>query len=317
MEKVSTKEYLRSNPAEPGVLLAIIVVSYNSKNYLEKCIDSIVNFTPLKYKDLLELVIVDNNSDDGSKQLIEEFCKKHVFIRSIINNENMGFAYANNQAIVSSSADYFFLLNSDTEVYENSLEGVLEYIKNDNPTEKIGILGPKIINSDGTIQDSCRKFPSLLNAAAHNILSLINPDNRFSRQYKMTDADRSRSFETDWVSGSAMLISKAALAASGLFDEKYFMYVEDVDLCYRMWKSGYKVIYYPEIKVLHHIGKSGENNPVRAQKLMQKSALRFFVKINKKSWKLILIPLVIPILGFRIVLTWIKFQNSKKLFPKT
>ncbi len=311
MGKSKTEEYFKSDEAVSDFLLAIIVVSYNSKEYLEKCIDSIIRFIPEAGKELIEIIIVDNNSTDGSRELIEDFSSRFAFFRSIMNDKNMGFAYANNQAITSSSADYFFLLNSDTEVYENSLKNVLEFIKKDVPSEKIGILGPKIINSDGTIQNSCRRFPSLVNAAAHNILSLINPDNRFSRQYKMADADRDKSFETDWVSGSAMIISKTALGASGLFDEKYFMYVEDVDLCYRMWKSGYKVIYYPDIRILHHIGKSGDNNPVKVQKMMQKSALRFFLKINKKSFKIILIPLVLPILGSRILLTWAKYQKSK------
>ncbi len=311
METGKPEKYFKSEASpSDGILLAVIVASYNSKKYLQKCIDSVIKFIPEKDKELIEIIIVDNNSTDGSKELVEEFCGNYFFIRSIMNDKNMGFAYANNQAISSSSADYFFLLNSDTEIFENSIENVLRYIKNDIPSDKIGILGPKIINSDGTVQDSCRKFPSLINAAAHNILSLINPDNRFSRHYKMSDADRSRSFETDWVSGSAMLISKAALNISGLFDEKYFMYVEDVDLCYRMWQSGYKVIYFPDIKVLHHIGKSGDNNPVKVQKLMQKSALRFFLKVNKKSWKIILIPFVLPILGFRIFLTWVKCRKS-------
>ena len=310
----SKEEYLECDAVSKNKILAVIVVSYNSRSYLEKCINSIVESIPETEEDIIELIIVDNNSDDGSKSLIEDLCKKHAILKSIINVKNMGFAYANNQAIKSSSANYFFLLNSDTEIYEDSIESVLEYIKNDIPSNKIGIIGPKIINSDGTIQSSCRKFPSLINAVAHNILSLINPDNKFSRQYKMADADRSKSFETDWVSGSAMIISKAAMDNSGLFDDKYFMYVEDVDLCYRMWKSGYKVVYFPKIKVLHHIGKSGNNNPVKAQKMMQKSALRFFVKINKKSWKIILIPFVLPILGFRIILTWINFKKKKNNF---
>jgi GT2 family glycosyltransferase len=305
-DRLKTAEHSEANAGLQNKLLSIVVVSYNSRHYLKKCIDSIVKFLPKTYKGRTELVIVDNNSDDGSVVLIDDFCACHSFIRSIYNNKNRGFAYANNQAISSSLADFFFLLNSDTEVYEDSLKNVFDYIKNRSFSDKTGITGPRIINSDGSIQNSCRKFPTLLNAAAHNILSLIKPDNKFSKEYKMADVDKSRSFETDWVSGSAMLIANNALARTGLFDEKYFMYVEDVDLCYRMWKAGFKVIYYPKIEVLHHIGKSGNNNPVKVQKLMQKSALRFFIKVNKKSWKIILIPLVLIILGLRIALTWIK-----------
>lgn len=306
MNVLKTGKTLRKNELFCPRLLAIIIVSYNSRNFLKKCIDSIIKYFPQAYKNDIEVIIVDNNSNDGSQELINSFSIQHNFISSIYNDKNRGFACANNQAIRSSIADFFLLLNSDTEVYENSLKEVLDYINNYDYPEKIGITGPRIINSDGSVQNSCRKFPSLLNAAAHNVLSIFNPENKFSKEYKMTDADRSKSFKTDWVSGSAMLIEKTALAATGLFDEKYFMYVEDVDLCYRMWKAGYKVIYYPKIEILHHIGKSGDNDPVKIQKLMQKSALRFFIKVNKNSLKILLLPFVLLVLGLRILLTWLK-----------
>lgn len=310
MNELKTEEHLKNNEAFCNKELAIIVVSYNSRYFLKKCIDSIIKYFPEAYKSAAEVIIVDNNSDDGSQALIKDLCAQHSFISSIYNDKNRGFASANNQAIRSSAADFFFLLNSDTEVYKNSLKDVFDYIENYDCAEKIGITGPRIINSDGSVQNSCRKFPSLLSAAVHNVLSIFNPENKFSKEYKMADADKSKSFETDWVSGSAMLIEKTALATTGLFDEKYFMYVEDVDLCYRMWKAGYKVIYYPKIEILHHVGKSGNNNPVKVQKLMQKSALRFFVKVNKKSLKILLLPFVLLILGLRIMLTWVKFLKK-------
>jgi GT2 family glycosyltransferase len=291
-------------------LFTIIVVSHNSENYLKRCLDSIIHFIPEIDTKLFDIIIVDNNSSDGSKSLIEKYSKDFDYISSIINEKNMGFAYANNQAILSSCSIYYLLLNSDTEIFENTLENVIDYINNEAPDNNVGILGPKIINSDGTVQLSCRRFPSLFSAAIHNMLSSINPNNRFSREYKMADVDRSKVIEVDWVSGSAMLISASALKITGLFDEKYFMYVEDVDICYRMWQAGYKVIYFPKISVLHHIGKSGEANPVKAQRMMQKSALRFYIKVYKRSWKIILIPFATLILGLRIFFTWLK--NVKK-----
>jgi GT2 family glycosyltransferase len=204
------------------------------------------------------------------------------------------------------------LLNSDTEVYENSINGLIDFFERSaKKAIKIGVAGPKIINSDGSVQLSCRRFPSFINAAFYTILAGIKPDNRFSRRYKLADADRSRPFEVDWVSGSAMMISGEAIKQTGMFDENYFMYVEDVDLCYRMRQSQFKVYYYPLVKILHHIGGSTENDLILSQIRMQKSVLYFYIKTYKKSWKIILIPLVFPVIGFRILITCLKNSNKK------
>jgi GT2 family glycosyltransferase len=287
--------------------LSVIIVSYNSRDYLKNCIDSIIKFSPLLGENEFEVIIVDNDSTDDSSGFIEKNYLQYSFIRLIKNEANMGFSHANNLAIKNSNSKYYFLLNSDTEVYENSISGLIDFfeISAKNGID-IGVTGPKIINPDGSLQLSCRRFPSFINAAFYTILAGIKPDNRFSRRYKLADADRSRPFEVDWVSGSAMMISGDAVRQIGLFDENYFMYVEDVDICYRMWNNGFKVYYYPLVKILHHIGGSGANDSMLPQIRMQKSVLYFYIKTYKKSWKIILIPLVFPVLGFRILITYLK-----------
>lgn len=296
-----------SNLSSSQKVLSIIIVSYNSKNYLKNCIDSILKYPPKLGEDKYEIIIVDNNSKDGSVEFIEETYNKYKFIKLIKNNSNKGFSYANNIGIKNSNSKYYLLLNSDTEVFQNSINKLMDFFNESEKSKlKLGIAGPKIINSDGSIQLSCRRFPSILNAAFYTILAGIKPDNRFSRNYKLAGIDRAKPFKVDWVSGSAMMVSKAALDSAGLFDEKYFMYVEDVDLCYRMWEKDFKVFYYPFAEVLHHIGGSGENNSVLSQIRMQKSVLYFYIKTYKKNWKIILIPLVFPVLGFRILMTYFK-----------
>ncbi|MHB1347907.1 MAG: glycosyltransferase family 2 protein [Candidatus Humimicrobiaceae bacterium] len=293
-------------------IVSIIIVSYNSRDYLKKCIDSILRFPPHLSQNEYEIIIVDNNSTDGSVALIEKEYLRLGFIRLFKNDANKGFSHANNLAIKNSDSRYFLLLNSDTEVYENSIDGLLEFFERLKEKKiNIGIAGPKIINSDGSVQLSCRRFPSFINAAFYTILAGIKPDNRFSRRYKLTDADRSRPFEVDWVSGSAMMISAKALKHTGLFDENYFMYVEDVDLCYRMWQRQFKVYYYPLVKILHHIGGSTDSDPTNSQIRMQKSVLYFYIKIYKKTWKIVLIPFIFPVLGFRILITYLKNSNKK------
>jgi GT2 family glycosyltransferase len=293
--------------------LSVIIVSFNSRNYLKNCIDSIIKFPPSLGENEFEVIIVDNNSNDGSVDFIEKNYSQYSFIRLIKNEANMGFSHANNLAIKNSNSGYYLLLNSDTEVYENSISGLIEFFEiSKREGKKIGVVGPKIINPDGSLQLSCRRFPSFINAAFYTILAGIKPDNRFSRRYKLADADRSRPFEVDWVSGSAMMISGDAIRQIGLFDENYFMYVEDVDICYRMWQSGFKVYYYPLVKILHHIGGSGISDLMLPQIRMQKSVLYFYIKTYKKSWKIILIPLVFPVLGFRILITYLKNKKLKQ-----
>ncbi|MCE5329229.1 glycosyltransferase family 2 protein [bacterium] len=310
------KENTRVFPADKinnnAKIVSIIIVSFNSRKFLKNCIDSIIKFPPDLSGNEFEIIVIDNNSSDGSPELVEKNYLKYDFVKLIKNDSNKGFSYANNIAIKGSNSKYFLLLNSDTEVYENSINGLVEFFEDSYKKGlNIGIAGPKIINSDGSIQLSCRRFPSFLNAAVYTILASIKPDNRFSRKYKLADADRNMPFEVDWVSGSAMMIASESLKITGIFDENYFMYVEDVDLCYRMWRKGFKVYYYPLVKVLHHVGGSGENNTVLSQVRMQKSVLYFYIKTYKKTWKIILIPLVFPVLGFRILMTYLKNINKK------
>ncbi len=171
----------------------------------------------------------------------------------ITNKENKGFAAASNQAIIATDSRYILLINSDCEVYEDSINKLIDYMDK-NP--QVSVAGPKIINSDGSVQYSCRRFPSFFGAAAHTILTHIYPANPISRKYMMVDVSRDEPFSVDWVSGSCMIIRRSALEETGPLDENYFMYVEDIDICYRMWQNGWEVHYMPYSDVLHHVGGS-------------------------------------------------------------
>jgi GT2 family glycosyltransferase len=276
--------------------LCISVISYNGLSFLKECLDSLLSYPPDKE---YEILVVDNASSDGSPEFIKN---SYPQIKLIINNVNIGFAAANNQAIKSSKSEYVLLINSDCKVYKDSLNKLIEFM---DSVRNAGVIGPKIINSDGSIQFSCRKFPSILNAGFHSILTNIAPNNPFSRKYKLVDINRDNPFEVDWVSGSCMLIRRDALDDAGFMDEHYFMYVEDVDLCYQMWKKNWKVFYFPHSEILHHIGGSTSDKKLKASFRMQKSIFYFFWKNYKKSWKILLIPFLIIVLGLRIFLTFL------------
>jgi len=277
--------------------LTVSIVSYNSLNFLRDCLDSILENPPsLKY----EIIVVDNASADGSCELVQ---KNFPQVKLLRNSKNTGFAAANNKAISKTNSKYILLINSDCKVYKNSLDNLVSFMEKN---KKVGIAGPKIINSDGSVQLSCRKFPSIFNAAFHTILTNIVPNNPFSRKYKLADVNRDTPFEVDWVSGSAMIIRRKALEDTGPIDERYFMYVEDLDLCYRMWQKSWKVYYYPCASILHHIGGSSGNSELKACFRMQRSVFYFFWKNYRKSWKVFLIPLLIIVLAFRVFITFFK-----------
>lgn len=287
--------------------LTVSIVSYNSLDFLEECLWSIFKNPPAAG---YEIIVVDNASDDGTSEFLK---KNYPEITLILNSKNIGFAAANNKAIKNSDSRYVILMNSDCEVYEKSLDNLIEFMDS-NPDA--GIAGPKIINSDGTIQLSCRKFPSIFNAAAHTMLGDIFPNNPFSKRYKLAGISRDNPSRVDWVSGSCMIIRRKALKDTGILDEKYFMYVEDVDICYRMWQKNWAVYYCPLAEVMHHIGGSvgsGRIRKIKSSFRMQRSVFYFFWKNYRKNWRIILIPLLVLILGFRLCIAVIKsFFPGKK-----
>lgn len=287
--------------------LSIIIITYNSLGYIAECIGSIYKYPP---KDDYEVIIVDNASTDGTVKFIQE---KYPSIHLITNSMNRGFAAANNQGIDASDSEFILLINADCEVYKHSIDRLIDYL-GDNP--RTAIAGPRIFNSDGSIQYSCRTFPSFFGAAVHTLLAHIYPNNPVTRKYKLIDVNRDQPFSVDWVSGSCMMIKREALDSSGPFDENYFMYVEDIDLCYRMWQNGWEIHYMPYAEVLHHVAgssrkkksreKKSRRAQVRASYRMQKSVFYFFWKNYRGTSRVLLIPFIVLALGLRLVIAAVK-----------
>ncbi len=253
---------------------------------------------------------MDNSSTDGTPGHIR---KKYPRIQLIANDKNRGFAAAANQGIDSSGSEYILLINADCQVYEHSIDRLMDYLDSD---PRVAVAGPRILNSDGSLQYSCRTFPSFLEAAVHTLLAHIYPNNPVTRKYKLMDAGRDKPFRVDWVSGSCMMIRRAALEDTGNFDEKYFMYVEDIDLCYRMRQNDREVHYVPHAEVLHHIAGSSRKKKsrekksrrahIRASWRMQKSVFYFFRKNYRGTSRMLLIPFIIIALGIRFSIAGLK-----------
>lgn len=250
--------------------LTVTICSWNTLVDLRACLASL---QAVRDELDFEVIVVDNNSEDGSPDMV---AAEFPWVRLERMYVNLGFAGGHNHAIKMRSAPHAFPLNSDTVVHAGALRKVYDFAC-EHP--EVGIVGPKLLNPDGTLQYSCRRFPNPVAALFRNTpIGKLFPNNRFTREYLMQDWDHTISREVDWVSGAAFLVRQEVIDQVGLFDEEYFMFCEDVDWCWRTWKAGFKVVYYPEAVITHAIGRSTDKAPNRMIGRFHKSMLRFYTK---------------------------------------
>lgn len=235
--------------------LSIIIVNYRTYQLTKETIESVNKNHPFNY----DIYVVDNASKDGSLLNLEEDFKDQMdagLIKFMSNPENMGFSYANNQAIEESESKYVLLLNSDTKVQGDALEKCLAYMAGD---KEIGALGCKVLLPDGSLDKACRRsFPTPTVSFYRMIgLSKLFPGSKRFGQYNLTYLDENGTYEVDSLSGAFMLVRKEAIDQIGLLDEDFFMYGEDIDWCYRLKQAGWKVVYHGDAQITHYKGGSG------------------------------------------------------------
>lgn len=232
--------------------ISIIIVSYNTKKLLRDCLNSLFEAG----KDMnCEVIIVDNASTDGSVRVAKEF-ENFLNIKLIVNKVNKGFGGANNQGIKIAGSDLLLLLNSDTIVNKNALERPLSYMKEN---KNVGVLGCKLVGIDGNVQSSGGYFPNLFNVFFWmTFLDDIKPIYIRIKPYHINpNFENEYIREQDWVTGAYFMIRKKIFDDLGGFDEDYFMYVEEMDYCYRIKSKNWKIIYYPYSDIVHLGGASG------------------------------------------------------------
>ena len=273
--------------------LAVIVVNYNAGDFLRRCMESLHGAAG----DVrVQTVIVDNASKDGSP---EAAAAGHEDVELIRNPVNRGFAAAANQGIAATSAPLILLLNPDAEIIGGTLASLVK-VARERP--RAGAIGALVRNPDGSIQPSARRVPRLGEALGHAFLGPLNPSNRFTRSYTLADWDRASEREVEWVSGSAMLLRREALEEVGAFDDGYFMYVEDVDLCTRLRSGGWQVLFSPELEVVHQIGVSTRGQRGRMAFAHADSIYRYFSKFRSGGAAVLLKPFVRVALWLRAIL---------------
>jgi N-acetylglucosaminyl-diphospho-decaprenol L-rhamnosyltransferase len=274
-----------------SLAVAAVVVNYNAGSHLEACLSSIAA------AGVEAVVVVDNGSTDGSRSVAEA-----SGARWTETGANVGYGRAANRGAdldAQPSAEYLLVCNPDLVVRHGAIAAMARAL-DDDPL--VGAVGPRMVNVDGSLYPSARSFPLLIDAVGHGLLGQVAPRNRFSRRYRLLDWDHGNAADVDWVSGACFLIRREAWDDVGGFDPSYFMYMEDVDLCWRLGRAGWRVRYEPAAEVLHVQGVSADLHPYRMLAAHHISMWRFAWRTTTGRRRVAL-PMVAAGLMGRFVLT--------------
>ena len=292
--------------------LSVVIISWNSEHDLENCLSSILRQTYIPS----EVILVDNASTDGSVQLVVKKFPNAAIIR---NRENIGFAKAVNQGMRRARSKYILMLNPDTVLKEGALEKMVAFADSD---PKIGIVGPKLVFPDGTVQKEVQRFPTLWPMVfwlfrLHRIPPF--PNLPPLRGFLLRDFDYEKTQEVEHLMGAALLLrwkmldeiglSSQGRWASGPFDENFWLWFEETDLEKRAKDAGWKVVYYPKAEVIHQVGESTRKmNPFKLQCIWNRS-LRCYFKKHRPFWEQVIlepflwlsfVPLPLFVLGKKV-----------------
>ena len=250
--------------------LSVVIVNWNVRDLLRQCLRLILDTQCLT----LETIVVDNASTDGSVEMVRaEFSDVHL----IANTDNRGFPAANNQGIAAAQGGYVLLLNPDTALVGDALATMVAFA-NANPD--VGIVGPQLLTSDGSVQSSRRRFPTLLTAFFESTWLQPHAPRRLLERYYVLDRPDDVVQDVDWLYGAALMARREAVEQVGLMDEGFFMYSEELDWCRRFREAGWRVVYLPTAQIVHHGGKSSEQVIAARHIHFQTSKMRYFRKYH-------------------------------------
>lgn len=296
--------------------LSIVIISFNTKELTIKCIESIFEHTKgITY----EIIIIDNASDDGSLEAIKKLGRR---IKIIENAKNLGITGGNNQGIKASKGKYVLLINSDTYLSSNVL-GEMVFWMDKNP--RIGISSCMLKNEDGSVQGAGGYFPTLLRVFSWMTIQdlpfvdkIIKP---FHPQHSKSGFSRGDDFflkehDVDWVGGTVFLARREVLVKIGAFDDEYFMYTEEVDLCYRAKKTGIRIVYNPRWSIVHLGGRSSKSREFPL--LSEYRGVKLFYRKHYPRWQypILRVFLKIGALGRVILFGILEGGETAKIYAK-
>lgn len=273
--------------------LSLIIVNWNTKELTAQCLRSVsdnLTNTSMTY----EVIVVDNASSDGSAQSIKE---EFSWAQLICNEDNLGYGRANNQAAEHAKGRYFLLLNSDTQLLDNSIPRIIEYL-DDHPN--VGVATGKVLNSDRTFQSPYRRFPSITGAIyRHTINNVKSFNTPLQKRHKYEDLDPDRIHNVDSVTGAYLFVRGSLVEMNRIFNEEIFMYYEDTLLCYQIQKQGYQVVYLPYAPIVHHHGMSARKarpeaafnsflgSTIFMRKVHGERIANYYAKIVRAIWQVL------------------------------
>jgi GT2 family glycosyltransferase len=278
-------------------LTTVVIVNWNGAEFLDRLCHSLEGCSPSS------IIAIDNSSSDNSLEVLS----KYPQVRTIQNQQNVGFGKAANQGFVLAETTYVLLLNADIEVVSGAIN-LLENFMNENQTA--GIVAPQLLFEDGSLQPSCRSLPTPFKL----FLYLSYLEHVFPSNYRLTEKMHETTREVDQPMGAAILIRKSALNDAEGFDERFFLYMEDVDLCERMKHFGWKIFYYPSAKMIHHAGGSSRKDWERSQQNYLESIIRYFKKKEGASKLFGLRLWLAAALVIRSFITLILLRPSRAVF---
>ena len=261
--------------------LSVIILSYNTKDLLKNCLESIRKYT---YGLEFEIIVVDNGSKDESVEEVKKFKMQNLKLKIIENKTNLGFAGGNNVGIRKALGEYILLLNSDTFLKDNALLKMVKFL---DSRPDISVLGPRLLNQDGSFQASVGRFPTL-----PVVFWMLFKEHFGGSEYvRLSPKEES---EVDWLMGAALMARKNIFKKAGLLDENIFMYMEEVEWCYRVKKAGFKIYFYPEAEIIHlwqGSSRTGRKDPI----LNIYRGLIYFYRKHKNPAELSLLRLLLKL----------------------
>jgi GT2 family glycosyltransferase len=261
----STDPQLCSRP-KTGLGVSVVIVVWNAKKYVLECLGSLREHCA---QSCSEIIVVDNASTDGTPELIEELYPEFTLIR---NQENLGFAKANNIGIAASSGEYVCLVNSDVKFTSDCISALRRFL-DENPT--VGMVGPKMFTAAGEVARSTMRFPTIWNYFSRALgLDVAFKGSRWFGGLLMSDFDHQTTTPVEVLNGWFVVVRRSSIDRVGLLDPQFFMYGEDVDWCYRFHQAGEGVVFFAEAGAIHYGGGSSSHAP-----------LRFYLELYRATWQ--------------------------------
>lgn len=224
--------------------ISIIINNYKTKGLLKQCLRGIYLYPPSCE---FEVVVVDNNSGDGSVEMVKEYYPQ---VKLIASSENLGHHKGNNLGIKNSSGKYVVILNTDIAILDHAIDKMYQFMEEN---EKAAIVGPRLKNPDGSTQMSCMRFPKpMVPIYRRTFLGKIPFAKKAIDDYLMTDFDHNTTRKVDWLLGACEMVRRSAIEKAGYMDEDLFLYFGDVAWCKKFWDNGLEVYYYPEAEIIHY-----------------------------------------------------------------